>query len=65
MVEENLTDDQLRAIYAWIDAIPLTRPKRNMARDFSDGVLLAEVYIYIILALSFLFLRLNYSLFLI
>lgn len=38
-----LTDEQLRAIYAWIDAIPLSRPKRNMARDFSDGVLLAEV----------------------
>lgn len=38
-----LTDEQYRAIYAWIDAIPLSRPKRNMARDFSDGVLLAEV----------------------
>lgn len=39
----DLTDEQLRAIYAWIDAIPLSRPKRNMARDFSDGVMLAEV----------------------
>jgi hypothetical protein len=38
-----LTDEQLRAIYAWIDAIPLSRPKKNMARDFSDGVMLAEV----------------------
>ena len=38
-----LTDEQLRALYAWIDAIPLSRPKRNIARDFSDGVLLAEV----------------------
>jgi hypothetical protein len=26
-----------------IDAIPLSRPKRNIARDFSDGVMLAEV----------------------
>lgn len=38
-----LTDEQYRSIYAWIDAIPLSRPKRNMARDFSDGVMLAEV----------------------
>lgn len=40
---EPLTDEQLRALYAWIDAIPLSRPKRNIQRDFSDGVLLAEV----------------------
>jgi hypothetical protein len=39
----DLTDEQLRAIYAWIDAIPLSRPKKSIARDFSDGVLLAEV----------------------
>jgi hypothetical protein len=38
-----LNDEQLRALYAWIDAIPLSRPKKNIARDFSDGVLLAEV----------------------
>lgn len=38
-----LTDEQYRAIYAWIDAIPLSRPKRNIARDFSDGCMLAEV----------------------
>lgn len=40
---ENLSDEQLRALYAWIDAIPLSRPKRNIQRDFSDGVLLAEI----------------------
>lgn len=40
---EPLTDEQLRALYAWIDAIPLSRPKRNIQRDFSDGVMLAEV----------------------
>lgn len=38
-----LTDEQYRELYVWIDAIPLSRPKRNIARDFSDGVLLAEV----------------------
>lgn len=42
-VHNDLTDEQLRALYAWIDAIPLSRPKRNITRDFSDGVLLAEV----------------------
>jgi len=41
--QEHLSDEQLRALYAWIDAIPLSRPKKNMARDFSDGVMLAEV----------------------
>ena len=40
---EHLSDEQLRTLYAWIDAIPLSRPKRNIQRDFSDGVLLAEV----------------------
>ena len=41
--ERQLSDAELRALYAWIDAIPLTRPKRNIARDFADGVMLAEV----------------------
>ena len=39
----DLTDDQLQRLYTWIDEIPLSRPKRNIARDFSDGVLMAEV----------------------
>lgn len=38
-----LGDEQLRALYAWIDAIPLSRPKKNITRDFSDGLLFAEV----------------------
>uniref|UniRef100_A0A8B9IXR7 Sperm flagellar 1 n=1 Tax=Amazona collaria TaxID=241587 RepID=A0A8B9IXR7_9PSIT len=32
-----------RALYAWLDSVPLSRPRRNVARDFSDGVLAAEV----------------------
>jgi hypothetical protein len=43
MASAELSDEQYRAIYAWIDAIPLTRPKRNIGRDFSDGCMLAEV----------------------
>ena len=30
-------------MYNWVDEIPLSRPKRNISRDFSDGVLLAEI----------------------
>lgn len=27
----------------WLDEIPLSKPKKVIQRDFSDGVLLAEV----------------------
>ena len=40
---EDITEDDLQIIYNWVDEIPLTRPKRNIARDFSDGVMLAEI----------------------
>ncbi|CAG7724864.1 unnamed protein product [Allacma fusca] len=40
MSDHHLEVDEL---YAWIDSIPLSRPKRNIARDFADGVLVAEV----------------------
>ena len=32
-----LDEDTLQEIYTWIDEIPLSRPKRNITRDFSDG----------------------------
>ncbi|EFN67021.1 Sperm flagellar protein 1 [Camponotus floridanus] len=35
--------DQLDEIYDWIDQIKFSRPKKNIARDFSDGVLMAEL----------------------
>ncbi|XP_066041230.1 sperm flagellar protein 1-like [Chamaea fasciata] len=31
------------SLYRWLDTVPLSRPRRNIARDFSDGVLAAEV----------------------
>ncbi len=40
---EVLDDEQLRTLYAWIDQIPLSRPKKSISRDFSDGVLMAEI----------------------
>lgn len=38
-----ITEEELQELYIWVDGIPLSRPKRNIARDFSDGVLTAEV----------------------
>ena len=30
-------------VYEWIDSIPLSREKKNIARDFCDGLLVAEI----------------------
>ena len=37
-----LSDDELNEIYAWVDTLELSRPKKNIARDFSDALLVAE-----------------------
>lgn len=39
----DLNEQLLEEIYTWIDQVPLSRPKRDLKRDFSDGVLVAEV----------------------
>ncbi|KAF5839685.1 hypothetical protein DUNSADRAFT_236 [Dunaliella salina] len=41
-----VSEAELQGLYTWVDEIPLSRPKRNIARDFSDGVLFAEVVAY-------------------
>lgn len=38
-----LDEEGLQELYTWIDEINLSRPKRNIWRDFSDGVLVAEI----------------------
>lgn len=38
-----LTEEELNEIYNWVDEIPLSRPKKNINRDFADGVLVAEI----------------------
>jgi len=38
-----MDDEDLQRVYQWVDEIPLSRPKRNIARDFADGVLTAEI----------------------
>jgi hypothetical protein len=32
-----MDDESLQKVYTWVDEIPLSRPKRNISRDFSDG----------------------------
>lgn len=36
-MEEYFDDVELENLYQWIDRIPLTRPKKNIGKDFSDG----------------------------
>ncbi len=36
-----LTEKELENIYKWVDAVPLSRKKKNIIRDFSDCSLLA------------------------
>lgn len=36
-MNKELDEEALQDLYAWIDKIKLSRPKRNIARDFSDG----------------------------
>ncbi|XP_039528829.1 sperm flagellar protein 1 isoform X2 [Pimephales promelas] len=43
---KQLDEETLQYLYAWIDKIPLSRTKRNISRDFSDGVMAAEVVKY-------------------
>eukprot|EP01083_Nonionella_stella_P015637 43776_1 len=40
---QQLPTDDLQDTYKWVDTIPLSRVKKNLARDFSDGVLISEV----------------------
>jgi CH-like domain in sperm protein len=42
-----LPEEDLKTVYNWVDEFQLSRPKRNISRDFSDAVLCAEiVYTY-------------------
>ena len=41
---QNQTEENdLMYIYEWVDSIQLSRPKKNIARDFCDCVLVAEI----------------------
>ncbi len=32
-----LSEEEMQLVYNWIDEIPLSRPKKNITRDFADG----------------------------
>ena len=38
-----LSFDELKEVYDWVDTFSLSRPKKNIWRDFSDGFLVAEI----------------------
>uniref|UniRef100_H2Y671 Calponin-homology (CH) domain-containing protein n=1 Tax=Ciona savignyi TaxID=51511 RepID=H2Y671_CIOSA len=40
---QRLDEESLQALFSWIDGIPLSRKKKNLTRDFSDGLLVAEI----------------------
>lgn len=35
-VRQFIHEDELADLYGWLDDIPLSRPKRNITRDFAD-----------------------------
>ena len=37
MLGQALTEEEQMELLMWVDSIPLSRPKRSLARDFSDG----------------------------
>ncbi|XP_031850495.1 sperm flagellar protein 1 [Nomia melanderi] len=36
-------NDNLEEIYVWIEQMTFSKPKKNLSRDFSDGVFMAEL----------------------
>ncbi len=39
----DIESNETMQIYEWVDSFQLTKAKKNIARDFSDGLLLAEM----------------------
>ncbi len=40
---KELTEDELKEVYEWVDEFSLSRIKKRIERDFADGVLIAEI----------------------
>ena len=38
-------DKELMYVYEWVDSVPLSRPKKNISRDFSDGGIRDNLYL--------------------
>ena len=45
-IKEELTQEQFHEVYVFVDQVPISKIKRNLNRDFSDGSLAAEVISY-------------------
>jgi len=43
LAPELIHEEDVQSVYNWVDETPLSRPKKNISRDFADGVLFAEV----------------------
>lgn len=39
----DVNENEMLELYAWVDGIPLSKPKKSLSRDFADGVCLAEI----------------------
>lgn len=37
MALPDCTEEELQALYEWVDSVPLSRPKKSITRDFADG----------------------------
>lgn len=35
-IMSKISEEEMQEVYNWVDEIPLSRPKKNIARDFSD-----------------------------
>jgi len=40
---QQLEEEEIQSLYEWVDEFPLSRPKRNITRDFADGAMVAEI----------------------
>lgn len=38
-----MNEQQLAEVYEMVDSVPFSRQKKNIARDFSDGLMMAEL----------------------
>ncbi len=38
-----VNEDTIRGVYEWVDGFNLSKAKKNISRDFSDGCLVAEI----------------------
>ncbi len=32
----SIDEEELQLVYQWVDSVPLSRPKKNISRDFAD-----------------------------